>query len=195
MFKKRRQRQQEALAAARAKKLKEDREARYKGELARWDALGDEIEQEIALCDGEIGDPVSEIILKPEERVIASVQSTVLLETRSVDGYPELTPTDKGTFHITNQRIVFQGEAKTMESLFAKLVGIQYLKDEVVVSVSNRQKATTVAVGQSMIPTVKGRIDVALADYRGEMATLKTTLELRLAEHETKKPKAPPQSA
>ena len=198
MFEKRKQRKLEAAAKAEAAKKASDalaaklkREEKYKAAFAKWEEDIDEIEQEIAMCDGAVGGPIDELILKQGERVFASIQKIDLLESRSVQGYPEMVETDTGKLHITNQRIVFQGESKTLESLFSKLVGVQYLKEEVVVSVTNRQKATTVKINNDVIPLVKRRVDLALAAFHDKLDEHKVLLESELAELLSNKPKAP----
>ena len=64
-----------------------------------------------------------------------------------VQGAPSPTAVDSGSFSITNQRLVYQGAKKTSESTFPKLLGIQKFNGGITISVSNRQKPTTLFFG------------------------------------------------
>jgi hypothetical protein len=56
---------------------------------------------------------------------------------------------DQGKLVITNRRVLFVGGRKTIERLFAKLVGAEVSGGELALSVSNRQKVTRVHYGRS----------------------------------------------
>ncbi len=189
IFKKTRLKHQLAAEAEKAAALKAEREARFKQRLSKWEADIDELSQDIAWAEQPTTNAVSDLILKPGECQVLSLERVNLLETRSVGGYPEMTVVDSGTLQVTTQRIVFQGEAKTSESLFAKLVGIQYLKNEIVISVSNRQKATTIQMTPEALPIVKRRIELALASYNGRLQEHLADLKAEKEQLENNRPK------
>lgn len=100
------------------------------------------------------------------------------------------TPTqvDTGTMTITSQRIVYQGAKKTAECLFTKLLGIQHGADRIVISVSNRQKPTTIFYGARIDDWVTNRLNLALALFNGDTASAKAQLQSQIAELEAQKP-------
>ena len=51
----------------------------------------------------------------------------------------ELQVQDTGALSVTSSRVVFLGEQKTLEFLYAKLVGLEVFEDGVRLQVSNRQ--------------------------------------------------------
>jgi Holliday junction resolvasome RuvABC ATP-dependent DNA helicase subunit len=53
------------------------------------------------------------------------------LETRKERGYETLKEIDRGTLHITNRRVLFQGTGKTISLPFAKIIGIELYSDAV----------------------------------------------------------------
>lgn len=111
-----------------------------------------------------------------------------------VQGQPAPTAIDTGTVYITNRRVVFEGGRQTRECLFDKMIGFEHddKAGTTVISVSNRQKPTTIHYG----PTVAGwfdfRMDLALAHYRNEIPTLVANLQRKLAELDQQKPSPPP---
>jgi hypothetical protein len=86
---------------------------------------------------------------------------------------PVATAIDTGTVFITNQRVIFQGTKQTRECLFAKLIGYQNLPDgSTVLSVSNRQKPPVIHYGTKIAEWFDFRLELALAHYRGTVASL-----------------------
>jgi hypothetical protein len=65
---------------------------------------------------------------------------------RSVTVGSHLEIADTGVLTVTSQRAVFQGSRKTLEHAYPKLIGMQLYSDAVVLSVSNRQKPSTIWV-------------------------------------------------
>lgn len=61
---------------------------------------------------------------------------------RSVVVGTEMQTVDTGVLAISSKRVVFIGPRKTIESKYAKLVGVQVYTDAVAISVSNRQNAS-----------------------------------------------------
>ena len=96
---------------------------------------------------------------------------------------------------VTNQRIVYQGAARTAECPFPKLLGIEHSTGQITISVSNRQKPTTLYFGASIDDWVFNRLTVALALYRGEAATISQQLESQIQELKRQEPLAPTTSA
>jgi hypothetical protein len=58
----------------------------------------------------------------------------------------EIQTVDSGVLSITSKRVVFSGQRKTIESKYAKLVGLQVFSDALAISVSNRQANSTFRV-------------------------------------------------
>lgn len=116
-------------------------------------------------------------------------------ETRGhfVQGAPVATAVDTGTLFITDQRLIFEGARQTRECAFAKLIGVQYSSDGAVsVSVSNRQKPTTVHYGPNIAGWVHFRIELALARFRGTTNELIEQLNQQLSAIDRLRPVPPP---
>lgn len=110
-----------------------------------------------------------------------------------VQGAPVATCIDKGTLFITNQRVVFQGLRQTRECLYSKLIGVAHddVGGSTTLSVSNRQKPTTVVYGPGCVADVDFRLDLALAHYRGTLGEFVAALEQELAQIDAQRPSAP----
>lgn len=65
---------------------------------------------------------------------------------RSVVVGSEMQTVDKGVLAITNQRAVFIGSRKTVESKYAKFIALQVYTDAISIGVSNRQNASVFRV-------------------------------------------------
>jgi hypothetical protein len=101
-----------------------------------------------------------------------------------VQGVPVATAVDVGTLSITNQRIVYQGSKKSVECLFSKLLGIQHAPGGITLSVSNRQKTTTVQFGAALDDWLSNRLSIALAMFNDEVGEAVTQLESQIKELE-----------
>jgi len=110
-----------------------------------------------------------------------------------IQGTPTPTAIDRGSVHITNQRVVFQGAKQTRECQFSKLIGFQHddAAGTTTFSVSNRQKAITVAYGKGAAATFDFRLDLALAHFKGTVDQLVAGLEQDLQTIASEKPLAP----
>jgi hypothetical protein len=109
-----------------------------------------------------------------------------------VQGAPHPTAIDSGDAFITNQRVVFKGHTQTRECLFSKLLGYDISDDgSLTLSVSNRQKPTTLHYGPQLNGWVQLRVDLALAHYRDEVPALVASLEEGLRAIDAAKPKPP----
>jgi hypothetical protein len=109
-----------------------------------------------------------------------------------VQGTPHPTAIDTGTVFITNQRLVFEGQAQTRECAFAKLLGYQHGADgSTTLSVSNRQRPVTIHYGAEISGWVQLRLELALARFRGEVPALVQRLEEGLAALDAEQPQRP----
>lgn len=113
-----------------------------------------------------------------------------------VQGEPVPTAIDHGNVFITNKRVIFQGAKQTRECLFAKLIGVEHddQAGTTVISVSNRQKPTTIHYGPGIAGWFDFRIDFALAQYKGTVPDLVKSLQGELAGIEQSKPVQPTHS-
>ncbi len=80
-----------------------------------------------------------------------------------VQGTPHPTAIDTGTVFVTNHRVIFQGANQTRECTFDKLLGVQHSDEDgiTVLSVSNRQKPTTIHYGPRIAGWFDFRLDLA----------------------------------
>jgi hypothetical protein len=78
---------------------------------------------------------------------------------RSVVIGTSLEPTDIGVLSVTDRRLVYQGQKKTQESRFDRLVGVEIFSDGLRVSVSNRENSSLYRVGAG--PVVGAIINAA----------------------------------
>jgi hypothetical protein len=106
---------------------------------------------------------------------------------------PQLKAIDEGVVTITSNRLVFTGGKQTREAHFSKLIGFQYMPDGdgVVLNVSNRQKPISVHFGRGPGETVRFRLELALATFRGEKAEFIAGLRRDLSELEAARPSQP----
>jgi len=74
----------------------------------------------------------------------------------------EIQLADTGVLSITSKRVVFSGQKKTIESKYAKLVGLQVFSDAIAISVSNRQANATFRVDDG--PFTAALINAAAQD-------------------------------
>ena len=110
-----------------------------------------------------------------------------------VQGAPTPTAIATGTAYFTNQRIVFMSATQTRECAFSKLVGISR-DDEagsMTISVSNRTHPTVLSYGSGVASWVDFRVDVALANFRGDIDHLVSQLTEQLAAIDAAKPTEP----
>jgi len=113
-----------------------------------------------------------------------------------VQGTPHPTAIDTGTVFITNQRLVFTGHAQTRECAFTKLLGYQHGADgSTTLSVSNRQKPVTIFHGAAVSGWVQLRLELALAQFRGEVPALVQRIQEGLTRLDADKPQPPPPPA
>jgi hypothetical protein len=103
-----------------------------------------------------------------------------------VQGTPTPTAIDQGTAFVTNERVVFEGAKQTRECKYEKLIGVQHDQNGTTLSVSNRNKPTTIFYGSDVAGTFEFRLDLALAHFRGTVAELaaKVRSDLQLVESE-----------
>jgi hypothetical protein len=109
-----------------------------------------------------------------------------------VQGTPAPTAIDTGTVYVTDQRIVFTGSAQTRECRFDKLLSCTPGSGCMTLSVSNRQKPTTLAFGAELDGWFGFRLTLALAHFRGDVPALVSQLEGQLAALDEAEPAPPP---
>ncbi len=98
-----------------------------------------------------------------------------------VQGTPAPTAVDVGTVYVTDQRVVFVGRAHTRECRFDKLLSCDPGPGSMSLSVSNRQKPTTLYYGPALDGWIGFRVTLALAHFRGDVPALIDQLESQLA--------------
>jgi hypothetical protein len=98
---------------------------------------------------------------------------------------------DKGKLVITNQRVVFVGIKKSVESQFAKLISANVDSGDLYLSVSNRQKVTRIHYGASLDGWMHLRLTLAMSICRGDSSQLATQLQGQISELEAKRPQPP----
>ena len=100
-----------------------------------------------------------------------------------VQAPPTPTAIDTGTMVITNRRVVFVGQHQTRECRFEHLLAVHHDDEEgeTTISVSNRQKPTTVYYGSALSVQVDFRLSLALADFAGTRDQLVMQLRQELA--------------
>jgi hypothetical protein len=108
-----------------------------------------------------------------------------------VQGTPSPTAIDTGTTFVTDQRVVFVGSAQTRECRYDKLLSRQATPGATTLSVSNRQKPTTIHYGAALDDWFGLRLDVALAHYHGQVAELVDRLTAQLGEIDARRPQPP----
>ena len=74
----------------------------------------------------------------------------------------ELTVQDTGALSVTSNRVVFLGQQKTMEFLYAKLVGLEVFDDGIRLQVSNRQTVSLIKMHPGMGPVMAATINAAM---------------------------------
>jgi hypothetical protein len=110
-----------------------------------------------------------------------------------VQGEQVDTAIDVGSVYITNKRVIFEGARQTRECLFEKLLGIQFDSESgrTNISMSNRQKPTTIQFDVTTAIQFKFWLDLALAHYRGDTAGFVADLKQDLAELDASRPQHP----
>jgi len=110
-----------------------------------------------------------------------------------VQGTPHPTAIDTGTVFITNQRMVFRGNAQTRECLYTKLLGYESSDDgSTTFSLSNRQKPVTIHYGPQLNGWVRLRLDLAVAHARDDVPALVARLQRGLTDLDAERPTPPP---
>jgi hypothetical protein len=81
---------------------------------------------------------------------------------RSVVVGSELQVQDTGSLSVTSGRVVFLGQKKTIEFLYAKLVGLDVFDDGLRFQVSNRQTVSLIRVHAGLGPVIAATINAAM---------------------------------
>ena len=74
----------------------------------------------------------------------------------------ELKAQDTGALSVTSNRVVFLGQQKTMEFLYAKLVGLEVFDDGIRLQVSNRQTVSLIKMDSGLGPVIAATINAAM---------------------------------
>jgi len=109
-----------------------------------------------------------------------------------VQGAPTPTAIDTGTVRVTDRRLVFTGSAQTRECRFDKLLGYHLDPGRVTVSVSNRQKPTTIDYGAALDDWFGFRLELALAHHQGQVPELVAQLNEQMGQLDARRPVPPP---
>jgi hypothetical protein len=95
-----------------------------------------------------------------------------------------------GTVTITNQRVVFQSDREAREFSFTKLLGYQHdpARPLTYFQMSNRKKVSGIGYDGENARTIRFRLALALAQFRGETEALVRDLKAEIAKHEAARP-------
>ena len=105
---------------------------------------------------------------------------------------PVATAIDTGTFYITNQRALFAGSKQARECVYDKLISFSTDPDGTTTfAVTNRQKATTIHYGPSVLPLVASSLDLAMAHHRGTVPQLVAEIRSELQHLDANRPAVP----
>jgi len=109
-----------------------------------------------------------------------------------VQGTPAPTAIANGTLYLTNQRIVFISPTQTRECRFDRLVGMNRDDEsgQLMLSVSNRQHPIVLSYGSAVGPWMAFHVDLAMAQWRGDVDQLVAQLAAQLAAHDAVRPRA-----
>lgn len=81
---------------------------------------------------------------------------------------PVETEVDRGLLSVTNTRVLFVGAKQTREADFKKIIGINHpYSNRIVISSSNRQKATVLSYDPKFTKVLRLMILIAQADFLG----------------------------
>jgi len=84
------------------------------------------------------------------------------LRGRSVAVGTELAVQDTGALSVSSTRAVFLGQQKTLEFLYAKLVGLEVFDDGIRFNVTNRQTASLIRLDMGMGQVIAATINAAM---------------------------------
>jgi hypothetical protein len=98
---------------------------------------------------------------------------------RYVQGEEKPTITDRGMFVVTSQRCLFNGDKKSTQWEYSKLLGYSLDGEAIAIfNVSNRQKATGVAYTTEVEPIFDSMIAAAIAKFHSDEAHAEVVAEL-----------------
>jgi hypothetical protein len=113
---------------------------------------------------------------------------------RRVPGEEVPTAVDNGTATITDRRVVFQGDRRSREWDYGKLLGYHHDPHQPVTlfQVSNREQVSGILYDRQLAEDVQFRLALALAHHGGAVDQLVGHLESQLAAHDAERPVPPP---
>lgn len=99
-----------------------------------------------------------------------------------VQGEEVPTPVDTGVVMISDQRTVFAGSKQTREWLYQKLIGFHHDPEHpwTALQVSNRQKTSGILYTEDTEVTVRFRLELAIAQFRGTRAEFAASVDSQL---------------
>lgn len=106
---------------------------------------------------------------------------------------PVETEVDRGLLSVTSKRIIFVGSKQTREADFKKIVGINHpYLNRIVISTSNRQKATVLSYDPQFTKVFRLMILIAQADFLGSRDELLQSAVNDINELRSEEPKELP---
>ncbi|MFM7262434.1 MAG: hypothetical protein ACKO1X_01625 [Acidimicrobiales bacterium] len=101
--------------------------------------------------------------------------------------------TDTGITMITNRRVMFRGDLRTDQWVFAKMMSMQHSEDGITtISMSSRGKPEAVGYGEEQAPEIQFRFEIGAALARDTLPRFLDELRAEQKHHEEGKPIAPP---
>ncbi|MFB9747187.1 DUF2510 domain-containing protein [Leifsonia shinshuensis] len=119
-----------------------------------------------------------------------SVRYSVGATKGHVDRTTVATAVDQGSLIVTSTRLLFLGQKQSRESLFAKLIGVDWpAPGQLAIAVSNRQKVTLLQYQPGYAFDLQMTITLAQADFTGRRDELIHELEQTVAQVRAAQPK------
>lgn len=119
-----------------------------------------------------------------------SVRYSVGASKGHVDRTTVATAVDQGSLIVTSGRLLFLGQKQSRESLFAKLIGVDWpAPGQLAIAVSNRQKVTLLQYQPSYAFDLQMTVTLAQADFAGRRDELIHELEQTVAQVRAAEPK------
>jgi len=106
------------------------------------------------------------------------------------------TAIDQGTVLVSDRRAVFAGPKQSREWLYSKLLGFHHDDSSpwTALAVSNRQKVSGFMYTEATEMTVRFRLELALAQFRGTRDEFAASIDLQVAQLTAAEPARPDQT-
>lgn len=119
-----------------------------------------------------------------------SVRYSVGATKGHVDRTTVATPVDQGNLVVTSQRLLFLGQKQSRESLFSKLIGVDWpAPGQLAIAVTNRQKVTLFQYQPSNTFDLQMTVTVAQAEFSGRRDELIKELQHTVTQVRAAEPK------